>query len=211
MNALNEGWSVDMRFAVAFMSAQILSPAAFAETPTEKMVATLDHICVAPTSSEAMMTAGEKMATAEKWKLLRSGPAPMPMMHNENGPKISFENGWDLGAGASLYISIVRPEQPGLRYDICVVRPAVQVDSEELTGAIARQFGSTLTKDTSGRYKNQEAWFFSDEKARGNCGKEITFTRFSDRQYGTLTFTNFAYPNDGQWDVIAKFARCPIQ
>nr|AWL98586.1 hypothetical protein CIT40_00145 [Bradyrhizobium amphicarpaeae] len=200
-----------MRFAVAFVSAQVLASTAFAEVPSDKMVTTLDSICVAPTSSEAMMAAGEKTAIAGNWKSLRSGPAPMPIMHNENGPKMSFESAWDLGAGASLTISIVRPEQPGLKYDICLIKPAAHVDSEELTAAIARQFGSTLTKDTSGRFKNQEAWFFTQEKARGNCGKQVIFSRGSG-QPEALIFTNFAYPNDGQWDVMAKHTtRCPTQ
>ncbi|WP_456620780.1 MULTISPECIES: hypothetical protein [unclassified Bradyrhizobium] len=208
---MNESLSVDMRFAVAFMSAQILASGASAETLSDKMVATLESVCVAPASSEAMMAAGEKMAAAENWKLLRSGPAPMPIMHNENGPKMSFESVWDLDGGASLYISIVRPEQVGLRYDICAIQPAARVNSEELAGAVARQFGSTLTKDTSGRYKNQEGWFFTQEKARGNCGKQVTFSGGSG-QPEALFFTNFAYPNDGQWDVMAKHTtRCPIQ
>jgi hypothetical protein len=200
-----------MRFAVAFISAQLLASAASADALSDKMVATLDSICVAPTSSEAMMAAGEKTAVAENWKLLRSGPTPMPVMHGENGPKISFQSTWDLGAGASLDISIVRPEQLGLKYDICLIQPAANVNSEELAGAIARRFGSTLTKDTSGRFKNQEEWFFTEEKARGNCGKEITFSRASG-QPEILTFTNFAYPNDGRWDVMTKLTTsCPTQ
>ena len=200
-----------MRFAVALMSAQMLASGASADTLADKMVATLESVSVAPASSEAMMAAGEKMAAAETWKLLRSGPSPVPMMHNGNGPKMSYESAWDLGGGASLYISIVRPEQPGLKYDVCLIRPAAHVDDEELTGVIDRRFGSTLTKDTSGRYKHQEAWFFTEEKARRNCGKQITFSSGSG-QPEALMFTNFAYPNDGQWDVIAKdTTRCPTQ
>jgi hypothetical protein len=211
VNTLNESLSVDMRFAVAFISAQLLASTASAEALSDKMVAALDSICVAPTSSEAMMAAGEKTAIAESWKLLRSGPTPMPIMHNENGPKMSFESTWDLGAGASLSISIVRPEQAGLRYDVCLIKPAGHVDSEELDGEIARRFGSTLTKDTSGRFRNQDAWFFTEEKVRGNCGKQVIFSRGSG-QPEALIFTNFAYPNDGQWDVMAKHTtRCPTQ
>jgi hypothetical protein len=200
-----------MRVAAAFVSAQILASAASAETLSEKMVATLDSICVAPKSSEAMMAAGEKMAAAENWKLLRSGPMPMPIMHNENGPKMSFQSGWDLGAGASLSISIVRPEQAGLRYDVCLIQPATHVNSEELDDEMARRFGSTLTKDASGRFKNRDAWFFTEEKARGNCGRKVVFLH-SSGQPEALMFTNFAYPNDGKWDAMAEVTtRCPIQ
>jgi hypothetical protein len=210
VNALKESLPVDMRFAVTLLSTQILASAVAAETLSEKMVATLKEVCVAQTSSEAMMAAGEKTAAAENWKLLRSGPTPRPFVHNENGPKESFGSAWDLGAGASLYISILRPEQPGAKYDICLVKPALQVDGDDLTRAIDRQFGATLTKDTSGRFKNQQTWFFAKEKAQGNCGKQIIFSS-SRGQPETLSFTDFAYPNDSQWDAIAKLTRCPNQ
>ena len=203
-----------MRFAITLMSTQILASVASAATLSDKIVATLKEVCVAATSSEAMMAAGERKAAAENWKLLRSGPAPMPFMHNENGPKHSFESAWDLGAGASLYVSILRPEQPGVKYDICLVQPAADVDGDDLARAVDRQFGPTLTKDTSGRFKDQVSWFFAEEKAKGNCGKQVLFSLNQSSNRGqpkALAFTDFAYPNDRQWDVMAKSTHCPNQ
>jgi hypothetical protein len=60
-----------------------------------------------------MITAGEKSAAAGKWKLVRSGAAPLPMLHMYDGPKISFAVAWEFGfpdmAGSTLTMSIVRP------------------------------------------------------------------------------------------------------
>ena len=205
-----------MRFAATLISAQMLAAVASAETPFDKIVSVFNEVCVAPASSEGRMVAGETNAAKENWKLIRSEPAPMPFMHNENGPKNSFVSGWQFdvpgGSQASLYVSILRPEQPGVRYDICLVQPATDFDVDDLTLAIDRQFGPTLAKDTSGRFKSQESWFFAEERAKGNCGKQVFFSLNQSSNRGkpkTLVFTDFAYPNDSQWDAMAKSTRCP--
>jgi hypothetical protein len=217
VNALKESLPIDMRFAATFISAQILASAVSAETLPEKVVAILMDVCVAPTSSEARMATGEKTAAAENWKLLWSGPTPIPVMNNENGPKQSFESVWQFGlpegSQVSLSISILRPEQPGVKYDVCLLQPAKDVDSDDLTRAIDSQFGSMLLKDTSGRFRDPVRWYFVEEKARGNCGKQVWFSLNESHDQGKpkiLVFTDFAYPDDEKWDGLREAtARCP--
>src|SRR5882724_7786194 len=65
-----EGFSVDMRFGAALISAQMLASVASAETLPEKMASLLQDVCVSPASSEARMAAGEKAAATENWKVI---------------------------------------------------------------------------------------------------------------------------------------------
>lgn len=188
---------------------------ASAETLPDRVVSLLKDICVAPISSEDKMAAGEKTAVKENWKLFRSEPAPMPMMHNENGVKNSFISAWEFelpeGSQGQLYISVLRPEPSDFRYTVCIIQPAIDVDAEDISRSIDRQFGSIVTKDTSGRFTDQKDWFFSEEKSRGNCGKRIflPLNQTSDRgKPKTLAFTDFVYPTN--WPM-AKSTQCPNQ
>lgn len=204
-----------MRLWATIISAQMWVAVASAETLPDKVVSILKDICVAPTSSEEKMAAGEKNAVKENWKLFRSGPAPMLFMHNENGAKNSLERAWEFdlpeGSQAQLYISVLRPEPPDFRYTVCLIQPAIDMDAEDVSGSIDRQFGSIVTKDTSGRFRDQKDWFFTEEKSRGNCGKQIFLSLNQASNRGkpkTLIFTDFVYPADSP---MAKSTRCPNQ
>jgi hypothetical protein len=188
---------------------------ASAETLPDRAVSLLKDVCVAPTSSEEKMAAGEKIAVKENWKLFRSGPAPMLLQHNENGVRDSFENIWEFdlpeGQQAHFYISVLRPEPPDRKYTVCLIQPAIDMDAEDISRSIDRQLGSIVTKDTSGRFKNQMDWFFTEEKSRGNCGKEIYLSLNQSSNYGkpkTLIFTDFIFSGDSP---AAKSTRCPNQ
>jgi hypothetical protein len=201
-----------MRLLAAVISAQVLASAACAETLPEKIVGLLKDVCVAPLTAEAMMAAGEKFAAAGNWKLMGSGPAPLPMMHNENGPKISFTSGWEVdfpeGVRLNVFLSIVRPEMPGVKHSICMIEPSVDFDGDALANSVEQIIGSDLTKDTSRRFREQDAWFFTPEKNRGNCGKSITVTHYLSHSRGkpkTLMFRDLAYPQD--WGASA-YTRC---
>jgi hypothetical protein len=206
VKAVKEGVSGEMRFGAALISAQMLASVASAETLPEKMASLLQDVCVSPASSEARMAAGEKAAATENWKVIRSGPAPIVMMHNENGAKIAFENFWDLD-GLKFYVSIVRPEMPGFRYDVCMVH-SDGIDEDDLTQAIDHKFGSAVTSDK--RYRNQRGWFFADEKARGNCGKRIYLSRSIPSETPALVFQDIVFPNEPA-SAKASFTGCPIQ
>lgn len=204
-----------MRLWAALISAQMWVAVASAETLSDRVVSLLKGICVAPSSSEEKMAAGEKNAVKGNWKLLRSEPAPMPMMHNGNGVKNSFLSAWEFdlpeGSQAQLYISVRRPEPPDFRHTVCVIQPAIDMDAEDVSRSIDRQFGSIVTKDTSGRFRYQKDWFFTEEKPRGNCGKRIflPLNQASDRgKPKTLAFTDFVYPTDSP---MANSTRCPNQ
>ncbi|HEV7410852.1 MAG TPA: hypothetical protein VGO01_20390 [Bradyrhizobium sp.] len=207
-----------MRLWATLISAQMWVAVASAETLPDKVVSTLKDICVSPTSSEEKMAAGEKNTVKENWKLFRSGPAPMLLQHNENGVKDSFENIWEFdlpeGQRAHLYIAALRPEPPDRKYTVCLIQPAIDMDADDLSRSIDRQFGSTVIKDTSGRFRGQRSWFFTEEKSKGNCGKQIYFSlnQFSNNgQPKTLVFTDFVYPSDKKWDAMANPTRCPNQ
>jgi len=204
-----------MRLWVTLISAQMWVAVASAETLPDRVVSLLKDICVAPISSEEKMAAGEKSAAKENWKLLRSEPAPMPMMRNENGTKNSFVSAWEFdlpeGSQAQLYISVLRPEPPDFRYTVCIIQPATDVDADDISRSIDRQFGSIVAKDTSGRFRDQKDWFFTEEKSRGNCGKRIFLPLNQTSNRGkpkTLAFTDFVYPTD---TPAAKSTRCPNQ
>jgi hypothetical protein len=204
-----------MRLSATLISAQMWVAVASAETLPDKVVSLLKDICVAPTSSEEKMATGEKTAVKENWKLFRSGPAPMPFMHNENGVKNSFYSIWEFdlpeGSQGQLYISVLRPEPSDFRYTLCLVQPAIDMDAEDISRSIDRQFGSIVTKDASGRFRDQKDWFFTEEKSRGNCGKRIflPLNQTSDRgKPKTLAFTDFVYPTDSP---MAKSTQCPNQ
>lgn len=202
-----------MRFGATIISAQMLATVATAQTLSEKAVSVLNEVCVAPTSSEGVMATGEKTAVKDNWKLIRSEAAPMPFMHNEHGVKNSFMSAWEFdlpgGSRARLYVSILRPEPPDFKYTVCLIQPEIDLDSDDLTQSIDRQFGSAVTKDMSGRFKDEKRWFFAAEKSRGNCGKEILVMLHQLSEHGkpkTLTFTDLVYPSD--WPA-AESTRCP--
>jgi hypothetical protein len=204
-----------MRLSATLISAQMWVAVASAETLPDKVVSLLKDVCVAPTSSEEKIAAGEKTAVKENWKLFRSGPAPMPFMHNENGVKNSFYSIWEFdlpeGSQGQLYISVLRPEPSDFRYTLCLIQPATDMDAEDLSRSIDNQFGSIVTKDTSGRFRDQKDWFFTEEKSRGNCGKRIFLSLHQTSDRGkpkTLAFTDFVYPTDSP---MAKSTRCPNQ
>jgi hypothetical protein len=204
-----------MRLSATLISAQMWVAVASAETVPDKIVSLLKDIGVAPTSSEEKMVAGEKNAMKENWKLFRSGPAPMLLMHNENGVKNSFESTWEFdlpeGQQTHLYISVLRPEPPDFRYTVCLIQPAADMDADDISRSIDRQFGSFVTKDTSGRFRDQKDWFFTEEKSRGNCGKQISLSLNQSSNRGkpkTLYFADFLFPADSP---MAKSTRCPNQ
>jgi hypothetical protein len=202
-----------MRFWATIISAQMLAAVAIAQTPPEKVVSILNEVCVAPNSSEAVMAAGEKTAAQEKWELIRSGPAPTPFLHNENGAKNSFNSAWEFnlpgGSRARLYVSILRPEPSDYKYTACLIQPDIDLNSDDLTQSIYLQFGSAVTRDMSGRFKDEIRWFFAAEQSKGNCGKEIRVSLHQLSQHGqpkALAFTDIVYPRD--WRA-AESTRCP--
>jgi hypothetical protein len=202
-----------MRFGATIISAQILATVATAQTPSEKAVSVLNEVCVAPNSSEERMAAGEKTAAKENWKLIRSEAVPTPFLHNENGVKNSFMSAWGFnlpgGSRARLSVSVLRPEPPDFKYTVCFIQPEIDLDSDDLTQSIDRQFGSAVTKDMPGRFKDKKSWFFAAEKSSGNCGKEIFFLLHQLSEHGkpkTLAFTDFVYPSDSP---AAESTRCP--
>src|ERR1700722_4314295 len=202
-----------MRFIATIIAAQVLATVATAQTPSDKAVSILNEVCVAPTSSEERMAAGKKTALRENWKLIRADATPMPFWHNENGPKISFTSVWEFnlpgGSPARLYVSVLRRETPEFKYTGCLIRPTADLEGDDLTQSIDRQFGSSVTKDISGRFKDEKRWFFTAEKSRGNCGKQIIMFLHQLTERGKpkeLMFTDDVYPSD--WPAV-ELTRCP--
>ena len=160
------------------------------------------------------MAAGEKMALRENWKLIGSQATPIPFMHNENGPKDSFMSAWEFnlpgGSPARLYVSVLRRETPDFKFTACLVQPTVDIGIDDLTQSIDRQFGSSVTKDISGRFKDAKKWFFTAEKSRGNCGKEIVIFLHQLSEHGKpkdLMFSDIVYPSGSP--AAVELTRCP--
>ena len=134
-------------------------------------------------------------------------------MHNVNGPKNSFISVWKFnlrgGSQARLYVSILRPEPPDLKYTVCLIQADIDLDGDDLAQSIDRQFGSPVTKDISGRFKDLMGWFLAGEKSMGNCGKEISLLLHQLSEHGkpkTLMFTDFVFPSDSP---AAQSTKCP--
>jgi hypothetical protein len=206
-----------MRLLAAFIAIQLgFSGASVAAEPlADRVVSLLNDVCVSPATPEAMISAGERLAAAEKWKLVSSGPMPFPFMHGENNPKVSLGSAWEVdlpeGSRLRLGVSIMGPDWPGVKHSICVLQPSVDIDRDGVTDAIGRQFGSALTKNPSRRPTDDDIWFFTKEKAAGNCGKQITVVRNQLSSKGrpkTLVFTDLAYPDDGHWTLLLDVIKC---
>ena len=203
-----------MRFIATMISAQLLATVATAQTPSEKAVSILNEVCVAPTSSEERMATAEKTALKDNWKLIGSKATPIPFLHNENGAKDSFMSAWDFnlpgGSRARLVVSVLRRETPDFKYTVCLIQPEDDLDIGDLTQSIDRQFGSSVTKDISRRFKDEKKWFFTAEKSRGNCGKYIYVLLHQLTEHGkpkSLLFTDMVYPSDSP--AAVEETRCP--
>lgn len=204
-----------MRLGATLITVQMLATVAHADTLSDAVVSVFDEVCVAPSSSGGRVTAAERRASERGWKLLRSEPAPMPMIHNENGPKNSHMSAWKLnftaGAKANLFISALASEKPDLRHTVCIVQPTVMIEAKEMSKSIERQFGSRITPDMPTRF-NDPIWFLAEDRARGNCGKQISFSLNESHDRGKpkpLLFTDFAYPSDGHWAALVQTTKCP--
>jgi hypothetical protein len=203
-----------MRFIATMISAQLLATVATAQTPSDKAVSILNEVCVAPTSSEERMAAGEKGALRENWKLIRAEATPIPFLHNENGAKDSFMSVWEFnlpgGSPARLYVSVLRRETSDFKYTGCFIQPSADLDIEALTQSIERQFGSSVTEDISGRFKDEKRWFFTAEMSRGNCGKKILVFLHQLTEHGKpkgLMFTDDVFPSGSP--AAVELIRCP--
>lgn len=207
-------FGINMRIGAALIaSTQLLASAATAQTPSEKIISILNEVCVAPASSEEKMAAGEKYAGKENWKLIRAEAAPMPFIHNENGVKNSFWSAWEFhlpgDSRAQLHVSILRPEPSDFKYTVCIIQPDIDLDGDDISRSIEREFGSSVTRDTSGRFRDHTNWFFVGEMSKGNCGKEIGIFLHRSSERGkpkTIMFTDFVYPGASP---LAGSTRCP--
>src|ERR1700733_14748303 len=114
--------------------------------------------------------------------------------------------------GSTLSMSIMRPPlEDGRKFSGCVMQPAIEMGTNDLAERIERQFGSSVTKDVSGRYRDEADWFFTNEKAAGNCGRKITefFPRMSDS--GAPTTLMFSDIEIGKKWPAAEMTKCPSE
>jgi hypothetical protein len=230
-----------MRLRAHALAALMVLPAfatASAEPLTDHVVGVFKDVCISPATPAEMMSAGERTAAASGWKLVRSGPAPIPMLHNENGPELALISGWVAdfpGApGSHVGISILGPELPDVKYSACMIQPSVDLKREDLVGAIELQLGSLLTRledktktrgdrarsgTSAGRVpapsfarETGEVWVFNDELKDGWCGKKVTSSRTHMPPRGTVTmlmFTEFDAPPSHPGHIDAT--RCDLR
>ena len=179
-----------------------------AEVVADRLVQVLNDACVSPTTPEGMIDAGNRIAAAEGWELLRAEPAPMPMLHNYDGPKVSFASAWGLtlpdGSRAMVSMSILRPEQPGVRHSLCGIALAVEIEPEILARALEQRLGALIVRDAR-RWSGSRQWFFAEERRRGNCGRKIALF---ENNKPSLMYIDGAYPNDGRWNAPLSDSMC---
>jgi hypothetical protein len=89
------------------------------------------------------------------------------------------------------------------------MQPTTEIGANVLAEQIEQQFGSSVTKDVSGRYRDQAQWFFTSEKAAGNCGRTITesFNQMSDK--GTPTTLMFSDIEIAKKWPASEMSKCP--
>jgi hypothetical protein len=203
-----------MRCIATMIVIALMITACHAQPLAEQVVALFKETCADPATPEAMIAAGEKSAVAGKWRLIWSGPAPVPMLHMGNSPKISYAVQWELAfldmPGSTLSMSIVRPPSEDVRkFSVCVMQPATEMGANVLAEQIEQQFGSSVTKDVSGRYRDEIQWFFTNEKTAGNCGRTIGEFLNQMNDHGTpttLMFEDIEIPK--KWPA-SEMSKCP--
>lgn len=203
-----------MRTIVAAGIIALTAAPCCAQSLATRVVAIFKEACTDATTPEAMIAAGEKLATNNNWKLIEAGSAPLPMMHMESGPKLSYASQWDIAfaekPGTVLTMSIVRPATEDVRkFSVCGIQPTTGLGAQILVEEIERQFGSAITKDASGRYRDQVTWFFSNEKATGNCGRNITLLLHETSSRGTPASLLFQDLEIAKKWPLSEMARCP--
>jgi hypothetical protein len=200
-----------MRILTLLMSASALLSVGFAaraETVADRVVQVLHDACVSPTTPEGMIDAGNRIAAAEVWTLVAAGPAPMPMMHNENGPKVSFASGWVFGlpdgSNERVWISIPRPEQPGAKHSVCGVSYPATVTPDVMQQTLERRLGTLIVQDTK-KWTGSRKWFFTENKQHGNCGRYVVLL---EGRMPSLMYLDGAYFNDGKWNAPLSDSMC---
>jgi hypothetical protein len=184
------------------------SSAVCAESPADRIVRVLSEACVAPATPEGMLDAGNRIALAEGWTLLHAEPAPMPMMHNEHGPKISFESAWEFrlpdGSKGRVSISILRPEQTAVKHNVCALSYPISVTADAIQQTLEHRLSALVVKDTK-QWSGSRRWFFAAERQHGNCGRTITLF---ERNEPVLLYVDGVYPNNGQWSAPLSQSIC---
>jgi hypothetical protein len=206
-----------MRTAAAIAVTLGLTSHALAQSVAAQAVSLFKEVCADPATPEALIAAGERVAKEGNWQLEKSGPMPLPFMHNERGEHIAYGSLWRLTlpplAGATLSASIIRPEiantRPellGVRFSTCLLSLSVNdFMTEALTTEVDKQFGPDATRHHV--YRNAH-WYFSSEKANGRCSREISVGQSdyaNDGKKNYITLMDVNLPND-RWPTD----RCPM-
>jgi hypothetical protein len=202
-------------FAIAVCSAAIAGgvPAgACANSAVASAIAKLlDEVCVSAANAEEIISSAEKLGQRPGWKVLAARPAPMSMMHNENGPNVSYAivvEGQPIDdVTIQLFASILRPEIPGMIYNICSVEPSKQVEEMDLRNAIDGRFAARFERTSFNRKTDYDQWVIPTEETSGRCERKLTVLHWQMSSRGkprTMTYTHFALPS-GDKSPMAQF------
>lgn len=207
--------SISIRLILIASSSSLFIPRCHAQTGAPELISIFKSTCTEATTPEAMISAGEKAASAGKWKLIASGPGAIPMMHLDRGPKISYEIRWDLNlpqaTGAALAMSIVRPPVGDIKkYSVCGIHPIVGIGKDTLESEIEQLFGSALTKDLTNRDRDMSVWFFASDKAVGNCGRRIASAMDRTSKTEPQRILYFSDVEFSKTSPASEMSRCPL-
>ncbi len=176
----------------------------------------IDEVCVSSASSEAIVTSAEKLVSEHGWKLIAAKVTPLPMMQNEKGPEISYtiavEGRQTDAISLTLVASILRPENSGMKYNICFVEPSIQIEETDIRRAIDDRFSTRFERTIFERKADYDEWLVSTEKASGRCERKLGVQHWQMSSRGksrTTSFMHIALPR-GDTSPLAGFLNCKV-
>jgi hypothetical protein len=98
-------------------------------------------------------------------------------------------------------VSMMPPEYPAVRFNVCVIIIPFAESDEVIATAREQQFGSSIVRDKPTGSVSGIGWAFAQDIAAGNCGKKIGLFSSSSAsgKQSFLLFQDIAYRRDGNW------------
>ena len=178
-----------------------------AQSVQESMVTLFKEICVASATPEAMMVAGENLASARGWKLDQAKSGRMPLMIGERPPGLPespsdpheprpiiakiWEGYVSTGVPITMVIMIAGPEQPELRYTVCSFHVAGQLRNEA-----AREISRLLPSFTRSKVSIYSWYPYQDGQNDNDCSKNVLLSAVDNSTM--LSFVDLKFPEENR-------------
>lgn len=174
--------------------------AVHAESVQEAVVGLFKEVCLDPISPEEMLAVAQNTASARGWRLIKLERASIPMMHQENGPPISFFIAWEFdlpnASNVRLMASVVGPEVPDFRFNICGLLVPISQFQLEISNQLDTRIGSALSRKTGSR------WVFSRPNVDSqDCRETVSVSDLDwmEPKSTALQFQDLSRLIEGKW------------